>query len=252
MVRRKDEHMGLTIGFERDELDSLEEIEKKQSQEIPKKNYWLTFFSMMFSVVCYGYILNFTIATGFVFLLLVHEMGHVFAAWWRGIQASAPVFIPFLGAFINVREEDIETSQDDAWIGIGGPLLGGIGVVVFLLLSRVYFPDSLDLKTVVLFGSFVNLMNLMPVHPLDGGRIAQIVGKWTRVLGVVCLVCYTWWASNPFLIVIWLFVLQDLRTRKPYRAPVFLWERIVWAGGYISLAIGLFILLAYTARIMPS
>lgn len=89
-------------------------------------SFRLTFVSMLVAILCYAFTMGFLTAAVFVSLLFVHEMGHVWFAKWRRVSVSIPVFIPFVGALIAIDERELDTPQNEAWIGLGGPLVGGV------------------------------------------------------------------------------------------------------------------------------
>ncbi|MDB5174785.1 MAG: putative zn-dependent protease transrane protein [Phycisphaerales bacterium] len=146
--------------------------------------------SMLLSVLIYANLLpgGWRFAAGFVALMLVHEMGHVVAMWYYGLSASPPIFIPFLGALINLRQ-DPPNAKVEAIVGIGGPLAGTVGALICYALYH-YVPAlhtelMLDLAY---FGFILNLFNLLPVPPLDGGRITAAVSPWIWMFGLAALV----------------------------------------------------------------
>jgi len=121
---------------------------------------------------------------GFLLLILVHEFGHVLAMRYYGLSASPPVFIPFVGALINLRQQP-PNAKVEAVVGIGGPALGTVGAIVcFVAALALQSPHLLVLS---LFGFVINLFNMIPVPPMDGGRIMAAVSPWVWILGVVVL-----------------------------------------------------------------
>ncbi|MDQ2911614.1 MAG: site-2 protease family protein, partial [Actinomycetota bacterium] len=120
-------------------------------------------FSMFVSAAVYVWIGGWWFGIGLVVLLFVHEMGHVLEAKRQGLPVSAPVFIPFLGALITLKQ-----MPPDAWrearLGIAGPLLGSAGAAAIYLVGVAY--DSQHLKALAFLGFFINLFNLLPVSPL--------------------------------------------------------------------------------------
>ncbi|HEY2587833.1 MAG TPA: hypothetical protein VGI81_18960 [Tepidisphaeraceae bacterium] len=130
---------------------------------------------------------DWTIAIGFVVLMLVHEMGHVFATWYYGLSASPPIFIPYLGALINLREQPRDALVESV-IGIGGPMLGTIGAVACYILAMFTHGDlRFELLIVTQLAFMLNLFNLLPVPPLDGGRITAAVSPWIWLVGLAGL-----------------------------------------------------------------
>src|ERR1700683_1120188 len=127
-----------------------------------------TSLSMLLMIGVYSLAFGWKFAVGFVVLLFVHEMGHVIAAKWLGIPVSAPLFIPFLGAAI-VMKQNPRDAWTEALMAYGGPLAGCIGSWICWLIAVQLNQNWL---MAVASASFViNLFNMVPVPPLDGGRI---------------------------------------------------------------------------------
>lgn len=143
--------------------------------------------TMILMVWVYAMAWGWWFAAGFVLLILVHECGHLVAARRHGLRAGAPVFIPFLGAFIALKDAP-RNAWVEAQVGIGGPLLGTAGAVLCVLLFMgTKQPIFLGLAYT---GFFLNLFNLMPVGFLDGGRIVTALSPWLWIAGLVLLVGY--------------------------------------------------------------
>jgi len=155
--------------------------------------------SMLISIGAYALLWGWQFAVGFVVLLLVHELGHVLEAKRQGLPVSAPMFIPFLGALITLKE-----LPDNAWaeakVAIAGPILGSLGAAATWGLGE-YF-DSQLLVALAFTGFFLNLFNLAPISPLDGGRIVAAIHPALWVVGLVLLLGLTIVAPNPILILI--------------------------------------------------
>jgi Zn-dependent protease len=171
-------------------------------------------WTMFVSAAVYIWLGGWAFGIGLIVLLFIHEMGHVIEAKRQGLPVSAPMFIPFLGAFITMRK-----MPEDAWreaqIGIAGPLLGSAGAAALFALGVAY--DSRALKAIAFLGFFINLFNLLPVSPLDGGRIAAALhpGMWfLGVLGLLALVLYR---PNPILILILLVAAMEIWQRWQLR-----------------------------------
>src|SRR5207248_5062107 len=154
------------------------------------------FFSIFISFGFYLWYGGVWFAVGLIVLLFVHEMGHVIEARRQGLPVSAPMFIPFLGAMITMRE-----LPHDAWrearIGIAGPLLGSLGALAVYAVAVAY--DSRSLKAIAFLGFLINLFNLLPASPLDGGRIAAALHPAMWFLGVLGLVALVVYRPNPIL-----------------------------------------------------
>jgi Zn-dependent protease len=158
-----------------------------------------TGLTMILSIGVYALVFGFWYAVGFVLLILVHEMGHFIAAKQKGLDVGAPTFIPFVGAWIQLKElpHSVET---EAYVGMGGPLVGTAGALVCYFLARIY--DSDLLLALSYAGFFINLFNLIPLSPFDGGRITAIVSPRVWLLGVPILVALFLWRPSPMLILV--------------------------------------------------
>ncbi len=132
------------------------------------KFFWtgITFF---ISVAAYASIWSWRFALGFTVLLLVHELGHVIQLRREGVPASMPLFIPFLGAVVGMKELP-KNAWVEAKVGLAGPVLGTVGAAVCLGIAVA--TDSDLLRALAYTGFLLNLFNLIPVLPLDGGRAA--------------------------------------------------------------------------------
>ena len=114
-------------------------------------------------------------------LLLVHEMGHVIALRREGIKASAPMFIPFLGAVISARSLG-DNALAEARVGLAGPILGSLGAAACILIWQITGNDYW--RALAFTGFFLNLFNLLPVVPLDGGRAMAAMAPWMWFVGL--------------------------------------------------------------------
>jgi len=138
-----------------------------------------TLASMLLSVGLYATEWGWPFATGFVLLIFVHELGHAIVLHREGIAAGAPVFIPFVGAFIAMREQPRD-AYVEAKVALGGPVLGS--VAAWAVLAAGLASGSPLLAGLGHTGCMINLFNLVPLAPLDGGRIA---GAFSRPFWVV-------------------------------------------------------------------
>ena len=166
---------------------------------LPKLKILTTSGTMLVSIAAYALIWGWQFAVGFVLLLLVHEMGHVIQLRREGIEASAPMFIPFLGAVVAARSLGDDAAAE-ARVGLAGPVLGTIGTLIPLALWLATGAEFWQALTYV--GFFINLFNLLPVLPLDGGRAMAALSPWVWFAGYAGLVALTFIFPNPILILI--------------------------------------------------
>ena len=169
---------------------------------LPKFKLLTTAGTMIVSIVAYGALWGFSFAAGFVILLLVHEMGHVIALRREGIKASAPMFIPFLGAVISARSLG-DNAAAEARVGLAGPILGSIGAAACIV---IWHATGNDLWRALAFtGFFLNLFNLLPVVPLDGGRAMAAMAPWMWFVGLAGMVALAILFPNPIILLIVVF-----------------------------------------------
>lgn len=155
--------------------------------------------TMLVSMVVYSWVFGWRYAVGFVLLIFVHEMGHYVAARQRGLNVGAPTFIPFVGAWIALKEvpHDVET---EAYIGFAGPLAGTAAALACYFLARE--TDSRLLLALAYSGCMLNLFNLIPISPLDGGRITAIISPKVWLAGVPLLAALFFYSPSPMLILV--------------------------------------------------
>jgi Zn-dependent protease len=169
---------------------------------LPKVKILATAGTMVVSVIAYETLWGFPFALGFVILLLVHEMGHVIALRREGIKASAPMFIPFLGAVISARSLG-DNAAAEARVGLAGPLLGTLGAALCI---PIWLATGNDIWRALAFtGFFLNLFNLLPVVPLDGGRAMAAMAPWMWFLGFLGMVVLAFAFPNPIILIIVVF-----------------------------------------------
>jgi Zn-dependent protease len=202
----------------------------------------LTGGTMLLSVFAYALIFGWWYAVGFVVLIFIHEMGHFVAARMRGLDVGAPTFIPFVGAWIEMKTmpHDVET---EAYVGIAGPLAGTAGALVCYFLARSYGSDLLLALSYA--GFFINLFNLIPLSPFDGGRITAILSPRMWLLGVPILVGLFFWHPSPMLILMAILAAPQVMKAFKYdpTAPenvqyysVSLEHKISYGALYLALA----------------
>jgi Zn-dependent protease len=171
--------------------------------------------SMLVSVVVYAFVFGWRYAVGFVALLFIHEMGHFLAARHRGLNVGLPTFIPFVGAWVDLKSHP-HNAETEAFVGLGGPLLGTVGAVLCYFLARSY--DATWLLAVAYSGFFLNLFNLIPLSPFDGGRITAVLSPRIWLLGVPVLAALFWLRPSPMLILMALLAAPQVWKAITYRS----------------------------------
>ena len=215
---------------------------------LPKAKLLTTSGTALVSVAAYSLFWGWTFAAGFVLLIFVHEMGHVVQLRREGIKATAPMFIPFMGAVISARSLG-ENALAEARVGLAGPILGTIGAAACLAIGEATNSDLL--RALAYVGFFLNLFNLLPVVPLDGGRAMAAMSPWMWFLGFGVLVALLLVAYNPILLIIVAFAGMETYRRWKLRKSGSLQQaayyrvaprhRLIVAAVYI----GLIVLLAF-------
>jgi Zn-dependent protease len=211
---------------------------------LPKAKLFTTAGSMLVSVAAYALLWGWQFGLGFVLLLLVHETGHAIQLRREGMKATAPVFIPFLGAYIGMKEMP-KNAAVEARVGLAGPVLGSLGCLVPLAL---YGATGNNLfRALAFIGFFLNLFNLLPVVPLDGGRAMAAISPAVWIAGFAALLVAAILFPNPIIFVIVLFAgLEGWRRFKARKSPEMQDYHRVSAGTRIAVAtvyIGLVLLL---------
>jgi Zn-dependent protease len=199
------------------------------------------FFSIFVSAAFYVWFGGWWFGLGLVLLLFVHEMGHVLEARRQGLPVSAPLFIPFLGAMITMREMP-QDAWNEAKVAIAGPIVGSLGAAA-LWLAGIAF-DSNHLKALAFLGFLINLFNLLPVVPLDGGRIVAALHPALWVVGFAALLVLVAFSPNPLLIIILVIAGMELWQRWRMRNhpelqayyKVTARRRVIMAALYFGLA----------------
>ena len=180
---------------------------------LPKLKLFSTSASMLVSIVAYQLIFGWPFAVGFVMLLLLHELGHVIQLRREGIEASAPMFIPFLGAVISAKSLGDDAAAE-ARVGLAGPILGSLASLVPL---AIWLATGSDFwRALAFIGFFLNLFNLVPILPLDGGRAMAALSPWVWLLGLAGLVAMVVFFPSPILLLI--LVLGGLESWRRWKA----------------------------------
>jgi Zn-dependent protease len=184
---------------------------------LPKVKLLTTSASMLVSVGAYALIWGWRFGIGFVLLLLVHELGHVIQLRREGIEASAPMFVPFVGALVAMKELPKDAAAE-ARVGLAGPVLGSLGALVPLGLYELTGDELF--RALAFVGFLLNLFNLLPVLPLDGGRAMAALSPWMWFVGYGLLVGATIAFPNPIMLLVLLFGgMETWRRWKARKSP---------------------------------
>lgn len=155
--------------------------------------------SMLLSVITYSFIFGWQYALGFVLLIFIHEMGHYIACQQRGLPVGPITFIPFVGAWIQLKEMPMNV-ETEAYVAVAGPLAGTVAAYACYWAAETY--DSRLLLALAYAGFFLNLFNLIPLKPFDGGRVASILTRHVWLIGAPLMLGYFLYHPSPMLLVI--------------------------------------------------
>jgi Zn-dependent protease len=209
--------------------------------------------TMFLSMWVYAMAWGWWFAVGFVLLIFVHECGHLIAAKMLGLKVGAPVFIPFMGALIALKEAP-RNAWIEALVGIGGPILGTVGAA---FCYGIYLATGNPMYSGLAYtGFFLNLFNLAPVGFLDGGRIVTALSPWFWLLGIVIIGVLMFVHFNFLLLLIFivslprlfsLFRTKSVEEKRYYEVPAE--KRLIIGGMYFGLITFLVMgmMLAYVA-----
>lgn len=201
--------------------------------------------TMLLSLVAYAFVFGWRYAAGFVLLILVHEMGHYVAARQRGLAVGLPTFLPFVGAWVELKDRPHD-AQTEAYVGLAGPLVGTVAAIACYWLARS--DESRLLLALAYAGFFLNLFNLIPLSPFDGGRITAVLSPRVWLLGVPILIALFFLRPSPMLILIallaapqvmkaWRYDPEAPENRAYYGVPA----RTKWAYGLLYLGLAAFL-----------
>jgi Zn-dependent protease len=198
--------------------------------------------SMLLSLAVYATIWGWRYAAGFIALLFAHEMGHYVAARQRGLDVGAPAFIPFVGAWIALKDKPVDV-ETEAYVALAGPVVGTGAALAVYLWARS--EDSGLLLAISYAGLFLNLFNLLPISPLDGGRVTAVLTPRIWLLGAPMLVALMLYRPSPMLLIVAILAVPQLISAWRYdpRAPenvvyygVPLQTKLEYGGAYLALA----------------
>lgn len=202
--------------------------------------------TMLVSIWAYSLFFGWPFAVGFVLLILVHEYGHLLAMRWLGIPAGAPTFIPFVGAVIVMKGRP-RNALIEALVAFGGPVLGSLGALICLIIS--FMLDSDFWQALAYTGFLINFFNLLPISPLDGGRIVGAFSRKMWIVGFLIGIPAFWYTRSPMLFLILLVGIFGLIGRRQERAGYYdipQKTKVKMAVAYFTLAVVLASAMALT------
>ena len=201
--------------------------------------------SLLISFGLYAAFAGPTFAAALVIMILVHEMGHVIEIQRQGLRATAPIFIPFVGAAI-FQQQHPQDALRQAEIGIAGPVAGTVGATAAYVLYGVTGWDFFAIAAAL--GFFLNLLNLIPAGMLDGGWVLAPVSKWFQVAGLALMgLLVLFQLVSPILLFIVVLGIPTVIARfryadSPYFTSVSTAGR--WAMGIAWLALTVYLAFA--------
>ncbi len=199
--------------------------------------------TMILSVFAYSLLFGWRYAAGFVLLIFVHELGHYLSAKRAGLDVGLPTFIPFVGAWIELKDQPMD-ARVEAKIALAGPVAGTLGAMACYYVARsTHSPLLLALSYA---GFMLNLWNLLPINPLDGGRIVGLLSPRIWLIGLPLLGALLFWKPSPMLFLILILALPSVwrvwrgtwRETMPagyYEQPMSV--KVEYGAAYLGLAV---------------
>ena len=166
-----------------------------------------TFFTMGLTVVLYAQFFGWLFAVGFVAVIFVHEMGHYITSKMLGLDVTAPMFIPFLGAFIKMKSVP-KSVREEAIVAIGGPAAGAF--ITFFCLWLYAVTGNHYWAGLAYVSALINLFNLLPFGSLDGGRISKSISPFIWVIGLFMAILLIWKLQAYILLIILFFGIYEV------------------------------------------
>lgn len=198
--------------------------------------------SMAVSIAAYATLWGWQFALGFVLLILVHELGHVVVLRARGIKAGVPVFLPFLGAFVSMKSMP-RSVYEEAESALAGPVAGTVGSLAVAWVAHA--DGSGLLRSLAFTGMLLNLFNLLPMLPLDGGRVAGALHPGIWVVGLIGVLGLEIYRPSPVLLLVLVLggyeLWQRFRGRHSAASTIYFsltrQQRLRVAVGYVGLIV---------------
>jgi Zn-dependent protease len=206
-----------------------------------KLKLFATAGTMAVSIAAYALLWGWKFGVALVLLIFVHELGHVIELKRQGVPASAPLFIPFLGAMVGMKQLPADVWRE-ARVALAGPIVGSVGAAACWGLGEAL--DSEFLVAMAFVGFFLNLFNLLPVVPLDGGRAIAALHPVFWLVGLVGLTALMVYRPSPILLIIVVLGAFELWSRWQSRHEfaqagyyrIKPWQRAAVGVTYLGLA----------------
>jgi len=225
------------------------------------KGLTLTVVSTGVTALLYAQLFGWAFGVGIVLLILVHESGHLVVARMMGMPVTLPVLIPFLGAFVSMKQAP-KTVAQESLMAVGGPVLGSLAAGLCYA-GALLMPNTSTghlLRALAYFGFLINLFNLVPVTPLDGGRVLSLLSKWFNVAGLVVAAGLLLFGNfqSPILFLVLIFgafsTFQRFRstTLNPAYYAVDARTKVIVGAIYLGLLLGLGLGLIDTSSILKT
>jgi Zn-dependent protease len=195
--------------------------------------------SMAVTIAAYATKWPLAFAVGFVTITLVHEIGHALLIRAKGLRAGVLVFIPFIGGAVTLKDQP-RSAYDDAQIALAGPFAGTFAALASLQIYK-WTGQTLYLS-IALAGFVLNLLNLLPIGVLDGGRISAAITKWMWLFGGGVLVYKAVKQQSPlYLLVLLLAAFQVYNSIRHEKDDTFYeistMQRVAVAVAYFGLVV---------------
>lgn len=174
---------------------------------LAKFKFLVSGLTLVASIWTWSWVFGWPFATGFVLLIFVHEMGHVLSLRSKGIAASVPIFVPFVGAYVALKEMP-PNATTEADVALAGPLVGTAGAAVCYVAGQL--TGQSIWYALASAGFFINLFNLIPILPLDGGRVVTAISPKLWVAGAVLMGVFAFLRPGPWLLFIGVLVALSL------------------------------------------
>ena len=172
-------------------------LEPLRALKVVPSPLW-TIATMLLSIVVYSSRMGWGLAWGFITLLMIHECGHLLAARYYGARMSVPIFVPYIGALIDMKEP-MKNAWHEAVFGISGPILGTLGACRCWVIASV--TGSFYFAELACLGFFLNLFQLIPLGFLDGGHVAVVLTRWLWIPGYLIMAAFAWYVHTPVVMV---------------------------------------------------